>query len=112
MPDSNNRFVKQDLQEVLGAAELRIVQYQPPAATINQNGTPNSTGRVSIPDIQRQAAQKASQERTDALFSFLVGFITQGAADEIGRQQIIQKIGNIERRLNALESGLSRSGSI
>lgn len=112
MPDSNNRFVKQDLQEALGAAELRIVQYQPPAATINQNGTPNSTGRVNISDIQRQAAQKASQERTDALFGFLLSFITQGASDEIGKQQIIQRIGNLERRISALESGLSRSGSI
>lgn len=112
MPDSNNRFVKQDLQEALNAAELRIAEYRPPAAIINPNTNPNANIRVNIPDVQRQVATKASQERTDALFGFLMSFITQGASDEIGRQQIIQRLGNLERRLAALETGVARSGSI
>lgn len=112
MPDSNNRFVKQDLQEALNGAELRIVEYRPPAATINPNANPNANVRVNIPDVQRQVATKASQERTDALFDFLVHFITQGASDEIARQQIIQRLGNLEHRLATLETGVARSGSL
>lgn len=113
MPDSNNRYVKQDLRDALNPAELRIVQFKPPAAGADPRPNPPDLNfRVSIPDIQRQVAEKSAQERTDALFNFLVSFITQGTSDEINRQQIIQRISNLERRLATLESGAVRSGSI
>jgi len=113
MPDNNNRYVKQDLRDALSPAELRITQFKPPAAGADPPpDPPNLNFRVSIPDIQRQIAEKSAQERTDALFDFLVHFITQGASDEIARQQIIQRLGNLERRLAALETGVARSGSL
>lgn len=112
MPDSNNRYVKQDLQDVLIPAELRIVQYRPPAATITDGNGSNTGARINIAEVQRQAAQKSGQERTDALFNFLVSFITQGASDEIDRRQILQRISNLERRLATLEAGSIRSGSL
>lgn len=106
MPDSNNRYVKNDLKAALEPAELRIAQYQPPAAGADPPpDPPTGNYRVNIQDVQRQFAQKSAQERTDALFDFLVNLITQGSSDEIGRQQIIQKITNLETRLAALEAG-------
>ena len=113
MPDNNNRYVKQDLRDALNPAELRIVQFKPPAAGADPPpDPPNLNFHVSISDIQRQVAEKSAQERTDALFDFLVHFITQGASDEIARQQIIQRLGNMERRIAALETGVTRSGSL
>ncbi len=113
MPDSNNRIVKEDLRQSLGSAELRIVQFKPPAAGADPPPEPpNANFRPSIPDIQRQVAEKSAQERTDALFDFLVEFITQQTGDEIGRQQILQRLGNLEQRLGRLEAGMTRSGSL
>lgn len=113
MPDNNNRVVKQDLREALGGAELRIVQFKPPAAGADPPpDPPNPNFRVSIPDIQRQVAEKSAQERTDALFDFLTQFIIQTTTDEIGREQIMQRIGNLERRLSAIETRVARSGSL
>jgi hypothetical protein len=113
MPDNNNRIVKQDLRAALGPAELRIVQFKPPAAGADPPpDPPNLNFRVSIPDIQQQVADKSAQERTDALFDFLVRFIAQGVNDELGRQQILQRLGNLERRIAALETGTARSGTL
>jgi hypothetical protein len=112
MPDRNNRYVKQDLQEALNPAELRIVQFQPPAAALNQGNSSNPNFRVNVPEVQRQVADKAALERTNALFDFLSHFIPQFVNDEIGRQQIVQRISNLEARLASMETGLARTGSI
>lgn len=113
MPDSNNRYVKRDLQDSLNPAELRIVQFKPPAAGADPPpDPPNANFHVSISDIQVQVAEKSAQERTDALFAFLERFITQSTNDEISRQQIVQRISNLETRLTTLESGMVRSGSV
>lgn len=94
MPDSNNRYVKQDLQTALEPAELRINQFDPPASR-----APEGTYQVNLPEIQRQVAQKAAQERTDAIFDFLVSLIAQGVGEEIDRRQILQRLARIEERL-------------
>lgn len=113
MPDNNNRYVKQDLRNALDPAELRIVQFKPPAAGADPPpDPPDMNFRVNISEIQRQVATKSSQERTDALFDFLTRFVAQGASDEINSQHILQRISNLEQRLTALESGIARSGSI
>jgi protoporphyrinogen oxidase len=109
----NNRIVKQDLQNALEPAELRIVQFQPQSVTIRPNNTePNPNITVDIPAIQQQFAHQIAQERIDALFDVLIELIRQGAADEISGQQIIQRLSNLERRITSLESGTVRSGSI
>lgn len=101
MPEQNNRLVKNDFQTSLTAAELRIAQYEPPASNARQGQNPTGTYQVNLQDVQRQFAEKSGQERTDALFDLLVRLITQGAADEINRQQLLQRITNLESRLTA-----------
>ena len=112
MPDRNNRYVKQDLQEAMNPVEFRIVQFQPPAAAITQGNSSNPNFRINIPEVQRQVATKAATERTDALFNFLVLFVPQVVNDEISRQQLVQRITNLESRLARMETGLARTGSI
>ena len=110
MPDANNRVVKQDMQALLLGAELRIVQFKPPAAGPDPPpDPPNPNFSVSFPDIQRQIAEKSAQERVDALFDFLVHLIVQGSGEEISRQQIVQRITNLEERVRTVEGILSRN---
>ena len=105
MPDNNNRYVKNDLRDALNVAELRIVQFKPPAAGADPApANPSEPFTPSIPNIQRQIAEKSAQERTDALFDLLIHLITQGSKDEIDRQQIMQRISNLEQRITALEA--------
>lgn len=102
MPDNSNRYVKNDLRAALEPAELRIARFPE---------QPNTSATVNIPELQRQFAQKSAQERTDALFDFLVRLIAQGSSDEINRQQILQKLTNLETRLAALEAGRVPTGT-
>lgn len=108
MPDNNNRYIKNDLQVALDAAELRINQFRPPSIGSDppQEGTPF---HPDITQIQREVATKSALERTNALFDVLMHFITQGASDEINRQQLMQKISRIETRLDTLEQVLTRN---
>jgi hypothetical protein len=113
MPDNNNRYVKNDLQIALQPAELRIAQFKPPAAGADPPANvPDPNYRVNISEIQTQVAQQAALERTNALFDFLVNLITQGSADEINRQQIIQRISGLEERIRTIEAILARNSLV
>lgn len=104
MPE-NNRITKQTLESALGVAELRIVQFQPPATRIDQNSINTApTATINIPTAQEQMAEKAAKERSDALFDILVELISQVASDEVARQQIVQRLSNLEQRLSTLEA--------
>jgi hypothetical protein len=113
MPDNNNRYIKRDLNVALKQAELRIVQFKPPAAGADPPpDPPNPNFHVSISEIQEQVAEMSAKERTDALYDFLIHLIAQQTSDEINRQQILQRLSNLETRLNNLEMGMARSGSL
>jgi len=112
MPN-NNQISKEDLQQALEPAELNIVRFQPPATVINQNSQNTTpTAVINIPEAQRQVAEKAAQERAGALFDILVDMITQYASNEIARQQLAQRLSNLEQRVQILESTTVTSGSI
>jgi hypothetical protein len=109
----NNGITKQALEDALSVAELRIVQFQPPATRIDQN-TRNSlpTAAINIPEAQQQMAEKAAKERADALFDVLVQLISQVANDEVSRQQIVQRLSNLDQRVSALEARTPTTGTV
>lgn len=103
MPDSSNNIVKKDLLKALGEAELRIEKFAPPSAGNSTVVSPST--KHPIPDllkIQTEIANKAAQERTDALFDFFKKFIAQEASDEIAKQQIIQLLGQLKASFDEL----------
>lgn len=104
MPDNNNRLTQQDLYRALTPAELRIVEYIPPAVL---NGL-----RANFSVIQQQMAENSSRERSLVLFDFFQRFGQQVVTEEIARQQILQRLSNLEQRFNSLQTGLATSGSI
>lgn len=109
MPDTNNNLVKEDLLAALQAAELRILQYTPPSIPNVSGIAVNEAPRVNVPVVQREVADKSALERTNALFVFLTAYIAQEASKEIARQQLLQRIANLEQRLALLEASSGTS---
>jgi len=104
-----DRITKRDMEDVLRPAELNIAKFQPPSGNLASHSDPNTPPPPpNLESIQQEVAEKSAQERTDALFDFLIQLITQTCKDEIDRQSIIASISSLRTEIARIQAILSR----